>query len=303
MASLYVYMNGYEVGEYSQPKNGPQTFIYSDSWLERRGAVPISLSLPLTEKSHRGDVVYNFFDNLLPDSLEIRNRIQSRFGIKTNQAFDLLSTIGRDCAGAIQLLPEQAEVNVKTIEGTALNEEQIANELRQYKTLPLGMSKDQDFRISLAGAQEKTAFLWHNDNWMRPIGTTPSTHIFKLPIGKIEHTGIDLSDSVENEWLCLEILKTFGLPVAEARIETFEDMKVLVVKRFDREIAQDKSWIIRHPVEDICQALGVAPALKYESDGGPGIVSSMKLLASSIHAQEDRFRFMQSVFLFWMLGA
>lgn len=103
MASLFIYMNGYEVGEYIHRRSGTQEFIYSDSWLEQRAAIPISLSLPLTDKTHKGDVVYNYFDNLLPDSMDIRNRIQARFGAKTSQPFDLLTHIGRDCVGAVQL--------------------------------------------------------------------------------------------------------------------------------------------------------------------------------------------------------
>ena len=296
-------MNGYEVGEYIQRRSGTQEFIYSDLWLEQRAAIPISLSLPLTDKTHKGDVVYNYFDNLLPDSMDIRNRIQARFGAKTSQPFDLLTHIGRDCVGAVQLLSEQTEVDIKKIEGTPLSDTEIANELRNYKTAPLGMDREHDFRISIAGAQEKTALLYHEGKWFRPTGATPTTHIFKLPIGNIEHAGIDLSESVENEWLCLKILRAFGLPVPEVSIEQFDDVKVLVVQRFDRELAQDSSWIIRHPTEDMCQATGTAPALRYEGDGGPGINSIMKLLKSSVTAEDDRKQFMQSVFLFWLLGA
>lgn len=303
MASLFIYMNGYEVGEYIQHRSGAQEFIYCDDWINNKSAVPLSLSLPLTDKTHKGDSVYNYFDNLLPDSPEIRNRIQSRFDAKTNRPFDLLAQIGMDCVGAIQLMSERAEVDIKSIQGESLNESEIAESLRNYQTLPLGMSKDQEFRISIAGAQEKTALLWHNDQWQRPVGVTPTTHIFKLPIGKIVHAGIDLSDSIENEWLCLEILREFGLPVAATSIEIFEDMKVLVVERFDREISGDKTWIIRHPQEDMCQANGIAPALKYENEGGPGIAQIMELLKSSIHPEEDRKQFMTMVFLFWLLGA
>jgi len=303
MASLFVYMNGYEVGEYIQHRSGAQEFIYSDEWLNRKSAVPLSLSLPLTDKIHKGDKVYNYFDNLLPDSTEIRKRIQSRFNAKTNRPFDLLAQIGMDCVGAIQLMSDRAEVDVKKIEGEPLTESEIAESLRNYQTLPLGMSKEREFRISIAGAQEKTALLWYNEQWQRPVGTTPTTHIFKLPIGKIDHAGIDLSDSVENEWLCLEILRKFGLPVPAVSIDNFEDMKVLVVERFDREMSNDKTWIIRHPQEDMCQANGIAPAFKYENEGGPGIAQIMEILKSSIHPEEDRRQFMTMVFLFWLLGA
>lgn len=303
MAALFIYMNGYEVGQYIQHRSGSQELIYSDDWLSRRGAVPLSLSLPLTDKTHKGDRVYNYFDNLLPDSPDIRNRIQSRFGATTNRPFDLLAHIGVDCVGAIQLMREQVEVNAKKIEATPLTNTEIANILRNYKTLPLGMSKEQDFRISIAGAQEKTALLWHGGQWQRPHNATPTSHIFKLPIGRIEHSGIDLSDSIENEWLCLEILRAFGLPVPNTQIARFAEMQVLIVKRFDRELSTDKTWFIRHPQEDMCQANGVAPALKYEHDGGPGISSIMNVLKASLHPERDRKQFMQSVFIFWLLGA
>ncbi len=302
-SSLFIYMNGHEVGEYIRRSGGVHELVYNDSWLDLRGALPLSLSLPLTDKRHKGDVVYNYFDNLLPDSMDIRNRIQARFGAKTNQPFDLLSCIGKDCVGAIQLTNERTQIDVKKIEGIPLDEKTIAEELRNYRALPLGMSKDREFRISIAGVQEKTALLMHQRQWQRPVGATPTTHILKLPIGRIDHAGIDLSDSTENEWLCLEILRGFGLPVPAARVEVFEDIKTLVVDRFDRKIADNNSWIIRLPIEDMCQANGVAPALKYENEGGPGIAKIMKLLRSSLHTEQDRYRFMQTVFLFWLLGA
>ena len=303
MSSLYIYMNGLEVGEYSRQRGGTQEFIYYDSWLERKAAIPLSLSLPLTEKKHRGDKVYNYFDNLLPDNPNIRQRIQAKFGAKTNQPFDLLSHIGVDCIGAIQLLNQRSNVEIKKIEGLPVDEKQLAAMLRNYKTQPLGMSGNEGFRISLAGAQEKTALLWKKGQWHQPIGATPTTHIFKLPIGRIEHSNIDLSDSVDNEWLCLEILREFGLPVPSIQIDSFEEQRVLIVKRFDRKYSKDKSWIIRQPQEDMCQAQGIAPALKYESDGGLGITPIMELLMSAIEPEKDRKQFMKVVFIFWVLGA
>ncbi|MCP4232256.1 MAG: type II toxin-antitoxin system HipA family toxin, partial [Aestuariibacter sp.] len=180
---------------------------------------------------------------------------------------------------------------------------QISNILRNYRSAPLGMSREEghDFRISLAGAQEKTALLWHNNGWHRPVGTTPTTHIFKLPIGRIEHSGMDLSESCENEWLCLQIAKAFGLPVCEAKIIQFEDTKALVVERFDRRLSN--GWIMRLPQEDLCQVLGISPNLKYENDGGPGISTIMKFLLQSRESKVDREIFFKSQVLFWLLAA
>jgi len=93
---------------------------------------------------------------------------------------------------------------------------------------------DDDFRISLAGAQEKDAFLRWNGKWMKPRGATPTTHIFKLPIGLVGGRKADFSTSVDNEWLCLRLFKEFGLPTANAEIATFGKQRVLVVERFDQ---------------------------------------------------------------------
>jgi serine/threonine-protein kinase HipA len=249
-----------------------------------------------------GEKVHNFFDNLLPDSETIRRRIQGRFKTKSSDTFDLLYHIGRDCVGALQLIPEEVDhVDVRKIEGRELSEADIAFILSEYRTNPLGMTEGEDFRISIAGAQEKTALLRVDDKWLLPHGVTPTTHIFKLPIGK--NARFDLSDSVENEWLCHLILKAFSIPVADAEIATFEDTKALIVTRFDRRFSQDGTWIIRLPQEDFCQSLGVPPGLKYENQGGPGICNIMEVLLGSSHNLVDRRTFMKTQFVFWVLAA
>lgn len=155
----------------------------------------------------------------------------------------------------------------------------------------------------MAGAQEKTAFLKLDGKWHLPLGATPTSHIFKLPIGHIDHSGMDLSDSVENEWLCHALLRAFGVPVANAEMFSFDGTKALVVERFDRRWSDDGAWLMRLPQEDMCQALNTSAALKYESDGGPGIAPIMELLLGSVRSIEDRIEFMTRVFLFWIMGA
>jgi serine/threonine-protein kinase HipA len=303
-AELFVFMNGRRVGQLSRAASGRLLYSYAEQWLTWDKSRPLSLSLPLSRETYTGDLVENFFDNLLPDSQPIRNRIQARFAARSNRCFDLLWHVGRDCVGAIQLSPEDAEtLDVQKVEAVPLSDSEIASTLRNYETMPLGMGRERDFRISIAGAQEKTALLWHHGRWWLPSGATPTSHIFKLPVGKIAHSGLDLSDSVENEWLCHLILKAYGVPAANADMIGFDGMKVLVVERFDRRWAEDGSWLIRLPQEDMCQALGVPPALKYESDGGPGSESIMNLLLGSSEALRDRKTFMTMQVLFWLLGA
>lgn len=300
---LYIYMNGIRVGTLTRESTGQLVFTYDHDWLNWENTRPISLSMPLTEAPYKGHVVDCYFDNLLPDSELIRERIQTRFNTPSKKCFDLLSYIGGDCVGALQLLTQPKITNIKKIQADPINDYAIAKLLKHYQTAPLGMDRELDFRISIAGAQEKTALLWHQEKWNLPHNTTPTSHIIKLPIGKIEHAGIDLSESVENEWLCLQILSTYNLPVNHAEIVRFDDVKTLVVERFDRRWADEKRWLMRLPQEDLCQALGVSPGLKYEADGGPGIQSIMNLLLGSKEAANDRKKFMKSVFLFWILGA
>lgn len=301
--TLYVLMNGILVGLLEKTPQGGLKFTYHHDWLNQAGARPISLSLPLINNTYSGDVVYNFFDNLLPDNQQIRARIQARFQIATSQPFDLLAGIGRDCVGAIQLMTAPLAFE-KKIKFKPLTEQKIASILRNYRINPLGMSQeDEEFRISIAGAQEKTAFLYHENQWCEPLQETPTTHIFKLPIGFIAHQQMDLSDSCENEWLCSLLAKCYGLPAADCDILQFEDIKVLSVKRFDRRVSRDKSWIMRLPQEDMCQALGVSYNIKYQSDGGPGIKEIMKLLLASANSIADRDVFYRTQVFFWLLAA
>ncbi|WP_305839954.1 type II toxin-antitoxin system HipA family toxin [Photobacterium leiognathi] len=306
MDVLTVAMNGILVGSLTKASSGAISFQYDPSWLSRPGARAISLSMPLRHDAYHGDIPYNFFDNLLPDNEEIRSRIQSRFQAATKRPFDLLSKIGSDCVGAIQLYPPQHSLqDVRQIQAEPLTESRMAQVLRGYQSdAPLGMLDDMDdFRISIAGAQEKTGLLWYQNQWYLPLGSTPTSHILKLPIGILPYKNIDLSDSCENEWLCLKIAAAFGFEVNDANIIYVEDIKALALTRFDRRWSQDGSWLMRLPQEDMCQALGVAPALKYESDGGPNIASIMQFLLGSRTSTQDREVFFKAQILFWLLAA
>ncbi|MFM5243147.1 type II toxin-antitoxin system HipA family toxin [Aeromonas rivipollensis] len=308
MANLAVYMNGYRVGTFAKATSGAHHFQYHESWLAQPGCRPISLSMPLRHQAYRGDEAYNFFDNLLPDNPEVRNRVVARYQAVSTQPFDLLSCIGQDSVGALQLVTEGYDVpDVRRIDYKALSDDELEQILTSYKSgIPLGMVREQEeFRISIAGAQEKTALLYLDGRWYLPLNATPTTHIIKLPIGKIEsHSySIDLSQSVENEYLCTLIAKEFGLPVPHCFMMQVGQVKALAVERFDRRYAADRSWIMRLPQEDFCQVLNVPSARKYESHGGPGITDIMTILLGSTTPEQDRYLFMKSQVLFWLLAA
>ena len=303
LPTLDVLLNDKLVGAYARRRDGRLTFSYVEIWLSDPNAIPVSLSLPLREAPFTGDAVNAVFENLLPDNDSIRRRLAEQTGAVGTDAFSLLSEIGRECAGALQFLPSgEAPPSSRKIRGTPVNEAEIAGTLRDLARTPLGVAPQREFRISIAGAQEKTALLRLDGVWYRPLGTTPTSHILKPAIGVFPN-GVDLSDSVENEWLCLQLARHFGLEVATAEMASFEDVRVIIVERFDRQPSRDGRWILRRPQEDMLQALGVPLALKYEDEGGPEIRQFMDLLRGSDRPEEDRLTFLRAQIVFWLLGA
>ena len=262
-APLRVLLNNRPVGRLNKAATGAIDFQYEPAWLDWEYAMPVSLSLPLREDAYRGAAVTAVFDNLLPDSDTLRRRVAEKVGAAGTDFYSLLAAIGRDCVGALQFmgLDENApDGESGAITGELVNESAIERLLQGLSQAPLGLSRDVDFRISVAGAQEKTALLRHKGQWWKPSGTTPTTHIFKKQIGRLPD-GIDLSNSVENEFYCLRLAAAFGLPVTKAEMQDFNGMRALVVERFDRRWTADKR-LLRMPQEDFCQVLSVPPTRK-----------------------------------------
>jgi serine/threonine-protein kinase HipA len=243
------------------------------------------------------------FENLLPDSGMLRRRIAERVGAKGTDAYSLLYEIGRDCVGALQFVPDGNDSNCDTsvIKGEVLSEGSIERLLNNLVRAPLGLDRNEDFRISVAGAQEKTALLWQRGKWLKPHRTTPTTHILKTQIGTLPN-GMDLSNSVENEYYCLKLMAAFGLPVNAAEIKAFGKTKALVIERFDRKRTED-GRLLRVPQEDFCQALSCSPSRKYQNQGGPGLVDVLGALKGGDAPAEDQRMFLKSQILFWLLGA
>ena len=316
LRELWAWMNGERVGTWQRTRTGGHRFIYEPSWIASPRVRPLSLSLPLTpDRTITGPVVAHYFDNLLPDDERIRRRVSARFKLGSTDVFELLQAIGRDCVGAVQLLPpEQHPTGFDQVQGEPMDDQAVARHLRGVSAAPglgtdLNVAMDDDpLRISIAGAQEKTALLRIDGQWCRPLGATPTTHILKLPLGLVGGRRLDLSESVYNEWLCAQLLRELGLPVATTDIGHFDDQTVLVVERFDRQWQQvsqrwPQRWIARIPQEDFCQVLGLPSEDKYEAQGGPGMAQCLQVLRGSATAAADVRHFLCAQLAFWLLAA
>jgi serine/threonine-protein kinase HipA len=307
--SLSIWSNGVRVGTWTIPARGPMELRYDPEWVASDVGRPLSLSLPFGAPGVplTGEVIDSYFDNLLPDSDQIRKRIAARFKTGSTDVFDLLQAIGRDCVGAVQLLGEDEQPEGhRLVLGTPLSDDEVEQHLLRTvsdEAFGAARERDDDFRISLAGAQEKDAFLFWDGRWMRPHGSIPTTHIFKMPLGLIGGRRVDFTTSVDNEWLCLRLLRAYGLDAAQAEIRTFGEQRVLVVERFDRAPHPEAGWLMRLPQEDICQALGVSPHRKYENQGGPGLRDLFGLLQGSVRPDIDMGTLMATQVLFWLLRA
>jgi serine/threonine-protein kinase HipA len=299
---LYCSMNGHKVGTL-ELSMGTMSFKYCNAWINTPGSRAISRSIEMVKYKQASDKVHAYFENLLPDNIAIREHIADELRAKSKKPFDLLEAIGHDCVGALAFTSEPPNYEAhQQLHLELLDEKGVSAIIKKTRIENmLGMDEHDDFRISIAGAQEKTALTLHNGQWHKPIGVTPTTHIFKPPIHQHEQMRINMSNSVDNEWFCLKVCSELGLPTAVADIMQFDDQKVLVVERFDRRI--DSDMIVRLPQEDMCQALGKASGSKYEDKGGPSAKAIMELLKLSKNSLEDREHFFLAQMVFWLLAA
>jgi serine/threonine-protein kinase HipA len=299
--ALDVYVGKSRVGTYRRAASGATAFRYASEWIASPRSFPISLSLPLSDRQWTGDAVSTVFDGLLPDDRTVRETIARRERADSASTFDLLAAIGRDCVGALRFIPEGADPgDPAKMLSHPIADDEIARRLAALGTNPLGMQPDDDWRISIAGVQEKTAYLRKGNRWHVPEGATPTSHIFK-PAMREGPYGADFSDSPWNEWLCLTICAALGLPATKSEVLFFEKKPVIVVERFDR--VWTGGILYRLPQEDLCQALGVPPSRKYESDGGPGILDLLEFLNQAAAPHVDRLVFFRVQIAFWLLAA
>lgn len=292
-----LFENGKRLGVLLRKPSG-LSLQYDPDWLGWEHATPVSLSLPLDPAGHRGGRVFRFLENLLPDSEAVRARLAVRVDAPDTHPFTLLERVGRCSAGALTFVPEGEDPGPPgSVRGAPVSDEQVERLVSELDSRPLGVGPR--FRVSLAGAQRKTALLFADGAWRLPAGFTPTTHILKPQIGSL--MGVDFTRSVENEFLCLVVASAFGLEVASAQIADFGRSRVLVVERFDRRWTND-GLLLRVPHEDFAQALSVPTGRKYEIDGGPGMTELLDLLGGSVRPDRDRRAFLRAQIVFWLLA-
>jgi len=284
---LDVFLDGVRAGRLTQAPGGAVTFSYDDEYTTRRSPTPLSLSMPLTRSRHTNRVVTAWLEGLLPDNLAVREEWGRRFEVSARSAFSLLRHVGRDAAGAVQVLPvdvDPPDAALRTGEVRRLSEAEVTEMLVALTMRDNGWEVGEGAgRWSLAGAQNKVALHRLDDGtWAVPLDSTPTTHILKPT-----RADTRFADLHVNEFVCLRAAGLLGLRVAEVDLVDFGGAKTLVVTRYDRGRTRGmgKAWLRLHQ-EDLLQAMSYRPEKKYQADGGPS-VKNVAMLFSTL-ALPDR---------------
>jgi serine/threonine-protein kinase HipA len=295
---LVALANGREMGSVIY-RNARLSFVYEDSWKQDQASYPLSLSMPLVAGEHGHAKIEAFLWGLLPDNDRVLESWARRFQVSPRNAFRLIANVGEDCAGAVQFVRPDRLESLRTEPAAReiawLTEDDIAERLRALRADHSAWRAAADTgQFSLAGAQPKTALLLERDRWAIPSGRTPTTHILKPPTGEWD-------GHAENEHFCLRLARASGLVVPNSSVRRFRDEIAIVIERYDR--IQSRGERLRVHQEDMCQALALHPARKYENDGGPGVRKIVDLLREhSTQPGDDVQSFLDAIAFNWLIA-
>lgn len=296
---LDVYLHGRLAGQLSYVA-GDLRFAYVDTYLADEEAVPLSLSLPLQAEAFSASHSLPFFEGLLPEG-RLRERLAAQFGVSRDNLFGLLARIGGDCAGAVQLFPPGEIPSEETAEpGDPLDEASLGEVLRDLNRRPFVYdAQGRGQRLSLAGAQRKLPVVIERDDIVRLPGDVPSTHILKPPSEEYD-------ELVTNEYLCLRAARLAGLDATAVSFRPYRRRDgsqwfALQLERYDRE--HTETGVCRIHQEDVCQALGLPSAVKYEEEGGPTLAACHRVVVEHTRPPATHQRqFLRWVFFNLLVG-
>lgn len=292
---LHVLMHGQQVATLTSARAGKIKLEYAPDALDvTRG---LSCCLPSLGVHYTGDRVDNWIGGLLPDRSEVLTRWRAQYGLKRQDAYALLWHVGEDVAGAARFVrPDRLASADDPVGAEPLADTDIRERITALSADAAAWAPSAGTgQFSLAGAQAKFALARTHDGWIAPTGLQPTTHIFKPAIPR-------MVDQDLNEHLTMGLATAVGLPVAPTELIDFAGARTLVVTRFDRYQTPEGTWRRVHQ-EDAVQALGLAPSLKYEQHGGPGVRRLVDLLRRNVtggHSGADIATFIDAIAFNWL---
>src|ERR1017187_8804106 len=299
--TLDVYLHDDLAGHLVQDDGGQMLFDYTEDWLNKPGAMPLSQSLPLRKEGFKGKECRAFFAGILPEESK-REIIARNLGISARNDYAMLERIGGECAGAVTFIPAGIPAGQVLPERNysyrKLSAEELAAILKELPKRPL-LAGEEGIRLSLAGAQDKVAVRMEPGEVYLPLGGAPSTHILKPAAERFE--GV-----VFNEAFCMKLAAEAGLPAASVETMKVNGIDCLIVERYDRIHKEGRGAepvIERLHQEDFCQAHGMVSERKYQKEGGPSLKQCFGLLREvSSTTVIDLMRLLDAVIYNYLVG-
>lgn len=230
-------------------------------------SVGLPIGSPIGPRDMRG---LDFFENILPEGPAL-TRMAALAGVRPVDTYGILKAFGRDCAGAIMVLPDGERPGGSGGSGySPMTPGDLRRVINALDVAPLGAAPERGFRPSLAGFQRKALLGRSADGtWQFPYGDAPSTWILK-PDGP--------HPMAANEATCLGLAAACGLLVPDTELLDVSGLPVLAIRRYDRRDSSGGHIPVRVHQEDGCQATAAPPGLKYEEQGGPALRDLASLL-------------------------
>lgn len=292
---LAVLLNGSFIGNLDENADGKHMFTYN---LNSESAAELSLSMPRRSAPWTGEPIEAFIDGILPDNPSVRRRIARKFAVNANNPFSLLTAIGLDCGGAVQFVPEANIGNITQEEQVRpITDDEIGERLSEISGEQQASWQIRGEHWSLNGAQDKIALRRIDGQWFEALGSSATTHIIKPGIHELREEGF-------NEFVCMNMLKNLSIPAAYSEFMVFGGIPAIVSSRWDRKIYQSASGtrVERIHQEDLCQAMGIRPDRKYQSELGPGAVDIIRFLRSNNFEETDISMFLMALVINFLIA-
>jgi serine/threonine-protein kinase HipA len=258
---LDVRLDGFDeiIGKLSSDERGAIRFTYAEPYASRDDALALSLALPIAASTFDDFATRAYFDNLLQERDTARADIIARYRLSNDDIVGILFHLGRDCAGAVSVLPEGSPpTKVPGMLGQdyrPYSDQEVVDIVEAlYRRQPL--PEELADPSPLAGVQSKIAVTVLQDGrFAESMNGAPTTHILKVPQERHER-------DAEREHAAMTLSTDLGFETARTRLLDINSIPVLLVERFDRRIEGER--VVRVHQEDFCQALGLPARHKYQ---------------------------------------
>jgi serine/threonine-protein kinase HipA len=230
-----------------------------------------------------------FLDGLLPEG-HARTNYAIEAGLRPEDTYGLIARYGRDTAGALVFQPLDEPEPVRVGGYQPLTDAELGQRLRDaHKHAPGGANDRGRDSSTLAGLQPKITLHRGEDGlWQACLDGAPSTWIVK--VGQPE--GSPAADVIDTEVLSLDIALTAGIAAAHAEIHTFDGVRSIAVRRYDRR--EGPNGLDRIHQEDLPQALGLNtedPLRKFQRGNRmPSLAHAADVLRRSGSEPDDLLR-------------